>query len=100
VDREVHHRDAELSGKSGSRCCFADAISLSNRLMGYGLCRNGIPRGSPTLAEPVCMMNGWPGSITIARGSDFMPGVIQVPREPLLLADFILGDQYLHFPLR
>jgi hypothetical protein len=46
------------------------------------------------------MMNGWPGAITIARSSDFMPGVTQVPREPLLLADFALDDQYLHFPLR
>jgi hypothetical protein len=42
----------------------------------------------------------WPGSITIARGSDFMPGVTQVPREALLLADFVLDGQYLHFPLR
>jgi hypothetical protein len=30
----------------------------------------------------------------------FMPGVTQAPREPLLLADFVLDDQYLHFPLR
>jgi hypothetical protein len=38
--------------------------------------------------------------ITIARSSDFMPGVTQVPREPLLLADLVFDDQYFHFPLR
>ena len=40
------------------------------------------------------------GEFAVDREVRLMPDVTQVPREPLLLADFVLDDQYLHFPLR
>ena len=60
----------------------------------HGYRRNGTP-----VADAAGQMEGSAyGDLGDETESDSR--VTQVPREPLLLADFVLDDQYLHFPLR